>query len=433
MRKATDNRFSRRDLARISAAGVLGGSMSGWFGELARQAAGQAEPARKPRSCILLWMDGGPSQLDTFDPKPEASADVRGTLGAIDTSVAGIQICERLPRFARLMEHAAILRGMSTDEADHARARIYMHTGYKPGVGGVDYPPLGSIVSAELGNPDFALPNFVATGVPLTKHDFITTPGYLGPRHQGLAHANPDQTLENLKPPAGAEDFDARADVLNQLEQNFARRYKSAAADSHRTTFARAVQLMKSEHNRAFDLSEEPASARDAYGDSRFGRCCLLARRLVETGVRFVEVYQQNWDTHEKWVADAVQEMLPSVDQGMSALVADLHQRGRLEDTLVIWMGEFGRTPRINRNGGRDHYSAAWSSVLAGGGIRGGQVVGRTDANAGRVIDRPISAKDFMATVCQALGIDYQRSINTPVGRPVRIVDTGARPIEELF
>ncbi len=427
------SQLSRREWARLSTAGVLGGSMSGWFGRLAAQAADTPTPTRKPKSCILLWMDGGPSQTDTFDPKSEASSDVRGELSAIDTNVPGLQICEKFPSLAKIMNRAAVLRGMSTEEADHERARIYMHTGYKPGFGGINYPPLGSIASSELGDPEFPLPNYVVTGTPLNKHDFLTSAGYLGPRHQALVHADPAQPLANLQPPTGADDFDARASVLARLERDFERSYKATAAEAHRTTFARAVQLMRSDRCRAFDLSQEPAATRAAYGESRFGRGCLLARRLVEVGVRFVEVYLQNWDTHEKKSADAALALMPEVDQGTAALVNDLAQRGLLDDTLVVWMGEFGRSPRINRNGGRDHYATAWSSVLMGGGIRGGQVIGKTDASAAKVIDRPIVAIDFMASLCKILGIDYERQINTAGGRPIRIVNTGAKPIDELF
>jgi hypothetical protein len=428
--------LSRREWARLSAAGVLAGGtgQSGWFGRLAAQAAAPtAATARRPKSCILLWMDGGPSHIDTFDPKPEASSDVHGELGAIDTDVPGIRIGEKFPLTSRIMRHAAVLRGMSTDEADHDRARIYMHTGYKPGFGGVNYPPLGSIVSAELGDPQFALPNFVVTGSPLGKYDFLTSPGYLGPRHQALAHADPSQPLANLRPPAAAGDFDGRAAVLAQLESEFERAYRAESAAAHRATFARAVSLMRSEHCRAFDLAEEPESVRTAYGEGRFGRGCLLARRLVEVGVRFVEVYLQNWDTHEKKSADAALELMPEVDRGMSTLVADLAERGLLEDTLVVWMGEFGRTPRINRNGGRDHYAKAWTSLLFGGGIRGGQAIGKTDDGGGQVVDRPIKAIDFMATLSKALGIDYKKMVNTSGGRPIRLVDTGAEPIAEVF
>ncbi len=334
------NSLTRREWQRLLAAGVLGSASSGWFGRLA--AAAENELSGRPKSCILLWMDGGPSHIDTFDPKPDASSDIRGTLSAIDTDIPGIQICEKLPAISRLMEHAAVLRGMSTEEADHERARIYMHTGYRPGFGGVQYPPLGSIVSQELGDPKFPLPNFVVTGAPLTKHDFLTSAGYLGPRHQALVHADPERALENVVPPGTADDFDERLAVLAKLERNFTAAYKAQAAEAHRTTMARALQLMRTDRRQAFDLSQEPETIRAAYGPGRFGQGCLLARRLVEAGVRFIEVYLQNWDTHEKLVADEALALMPAMDRGTAALVNDLAERGMLDDTLVVWMGEFG-------------------------------------------------------------------------------------------
>src|SRR5262249_28233588 len=196
---------------------------------------------------------------------------------------------------------------------------------------------------------------------------------------------------------------------------------------------ARAVQLMRSDKARAFDLSREPAASRRPYGQSQFGQGCLLARRLVEAGVAFVEVYLQNWDTHVKKTADEARVLMTQVDEGTSALVADLKERGRLESTLVIWMGEFGRTPYINQNGGRDHHARAWSTVLFGGGIKGGQVVGKTDAQGASVVERPVGVKDFMATVCRVLGIDYTRKIETPVGRPIRIVEEGEKVVREVL
>jgi uncharacterized protein (DUF1501 family) len=190
---------------------------------------------------------------------------------------------------------------------------------------------------------------------------------------------------------------------------------------------------MRSDAGKAFDLSQEPASVREAYGTSDFGRGCMLARRLVEAGVPFIEVYLPNWDTHEKRVVDEIKAKMPHLDTAMAALVSDLADRGLLGSTLIVWMGEFGRTPRVNNNGGRDHYSQAWSTVLLGGGIKGGQVIGKTDAQGTRVEDRPVSVKDFMATVCHALGIDPNKRINTPIGRPIRIVENGGNPIREVF
>jgi uncharacterized protein (DUF1501 family) len=422
--------ISRRELLRLSAAGALGISASGWLPLLAQQAAAQKA---KPKSCILLWMDGGPSHIDTFDPKPEAAERIRGELKAIDTSVAGIQISEQFPKLARLMDHAAVLRGMSTEEADHGRARVYMHTGYKPGIGGVSYPSIGAIVAAENGSVESPLPNFVVTGTPLNKYEFFTSPGYLGPRHQPLTLADPTKGLENLKPIAPANDFDDRLAVLEQLEQGFARTTRSHAADAHQTTLARAVQLIRSGQGKAFDLDQEPTEMRTAYGDSTFGRGCLLARRLVEAGVSFVEVYLSNWDTHDGRTATAAKGLMTQVDGALSTLIGDLKGRGLLDSTLIVWMGEFGRTPQVNNNGGRDHYARAWSTLLAGGGIKGGHVIGKTDRDGAAVVDRRISVKDFMATVCRVLGIDYTKKHNTPSGRPIRLVDKDAEPIAELL
>jgi len=422
--------LSRREMLRLSAAGVLGASASGWLPVLARGAA--AQQARH-KACILLWMDGGPSHIDTFDPKPEAAGQVRGDLKAIDTSAPGIQVSEQFPKLAQLMENVAILRGMSTDEADHGRARVYMHTGYKPGSGGVHYPALGSLVASEVGRPESPLPNFVVTGTSLGKFDFFSSPGYLGPRHQPLVLGDPRKGLENLKPVAAAQDFDDRITVLEQLEQSFVRTYKAPATEAHQTTLDRAVQLMRSDRGKAFDLSLEPEASRAEYGDTNFGRGCLLARRLVEAGVPFVEVYLASWDTHEKRTADTAKGLMTQVDRGMATLLGDLQQRGLLRDTLVIWMGEFGRTPRVNSNGGRDHYARAWSSVLAGGGIKGGQVIGKTDRDGATVTERPITVADFMATVCRILGIDYTKKNTTPSGRPIRLVDKDANPIKEVL
>ena len=432
----SENHPSRRELLKLLAAGVGGASLSGWLGPLAAAAQQQQAPAQgraRAKSCILLWMDGGPSHVDTFDPKPEAGADIHGDLGAIGTSVPGIQIGEKFPHLAKLMQHGAILRGMSTAEADHGRARVYMHTGYRPGAGGVTYPGLGSTVSDELARPDSPLPNFVVTGTPLNKHDVIRDPGYRGPRHQPLVLTDLSQGLEYATPASGSEDFDRRTRLLGTLEERFARTTQSPAAVAHEAGLAAALRLMRSDRRDCFDLSLEPAASRSRYGETDFGRGCLLARRLVEAGVGFIEVYLANWDSHVRAVADNTRDLMTQVDLGMSALVSDLHSRGLLESTLIIWMGEFGRTPRINSTGGRDHFSRAWSTVMFGGGIRGGQVIGATDATGSEVKDRPVSVVDFMATTCHLLGIDYKKEVDTPAGRPVRIVDKGERLIAELL
>jgi hypothetical protein len=417
--------LSRRDFVRLSAAG-LGASLSGWMNVLATRA---AAGGGKHKACILLWMDGGPSHLDTFDMKPDGPEGVRGEFAPIPTSVPGIQVSEHFPKFARLMEHAAILRGMTTAEGAHGRARYYMHTGYKEGSGGVVHPSLGAIVSAELGAADFALPNFVAVG----NRSFGA--GFLGARHQPLVVNDPARGVENLKPLAGPEHFEGRLGLLEEMEQAFYRDYKADVGADHRTTYARAVTLMKSQEAKAFDLSSEPAQTKAAYGETRFGQGCLLARRLVETGVPFVEVNLGGWDTHQDNFG-RVKDLSAQADPAMAALVSDLKQRGLLDSTLVVWMGEFGRTPKINNRGakpGRDHFPRAWSCVLAGGGIKGGQVVGKTDAQGAGVVDRPVSALDFLATVCKVLGIDPDKQNQTPIGRPIRIVDKGHKVVTELL
>jgi uncharacterized protein (DUF1501 family) len=415
--------LSRRDLLKLSTAGVSAVSLSGWLKVLAGHAAGAPS---KHKSCILLWMDGGPSHKDTFDLKPGTKDG--GDFKPIATSVPGIHISEHFPKLAKVMNHAALLRGMSTGEGAHGRAKYYLHTGYKEGQGGLTYPSLGSLVSAELGRPDSPMPNYVAIG-----RSFGA--GFLGARHAPLIVNEPARGVENLKPMTNGSHFDDRLNLLQEMESAFNRDYKADAGADHKTTYQRAVTLMQSKEAKAFDLSQEPASVREAYGSSRFGDGCLLARRLVEAGVAFVEVTLPQWDTHQNNF-ERVKRLSQECDPAMSALVNDLKQRGMLDSTLIVWMGEFGRTPKINQRGdkpGRDHYPRAWSSLMIGGGVKGGQVVGKTDKEGANVVERPISALDFLATVCEVLGVNWKKQNNTPIGRPIRIVDKGANVIKELL
>jgi hypothetical protein len=416
--------LSRRDLFKLSAAGVLTTSMSGWLDVLAAHAAGSAG---KHKACILLWMDGGPSQKDTFDLKP--NTENAGDFKPISTSVPGIQISEHFPKLAKQMQHAAIIRSMSTGEGAHGRAKYYLHTGYREGQGGLVYPSLGAIVSAELGRSDSPLPNFVAVG------NRGYGAGFLGARHQPLIVNDPAKGVQNLKPLVDNKEFADRLGLLEQMEQGFFRSYKATSIGDHRTTYQRAVQLMRSKEAKAFDLALEPAASKEAYGRTKFGEGCLLARRLIEVGIPFAEVTLGGWDTHQNNF-ERVQKLSAEVDPAVSALVNDLKSRGLLDSTLIVWMGEFGRTPKINTRGakpGRDHYPKAWSTVLLGGGIKGGQVIGRTDKEGAAVEDHVVSAIDFMATICKVLGIDYTKQNNTPIGRPIRIAEKGATPIKELF
>jgi hypothetical protein len=426
--------LTRRAALRTAAAGVLAPSLSGWLGVLAARA---AEEPRTTKRCILLWMNGGPSHIDTFDIKPAGRST--SEFKPIRTSADGIQVCEHLPKLADLMNHAAVIRSMSTPEGDHSRARFHLHTGYREGVGGIAYPGLGSIASAELGRDDFPLPNFVCIN---TRQP--VGPGYLGPRHQPLVVANPTQGVENLKSPAPASQFTTQTTLLDELEQGFLRRYPAPPSEAHQTTYRRAIRMMLAPEVSAFDLSREPAAVRSAYGldaapanpraarggaSNTFAAGCLMARRLVEVGVPFVEVALDGWDTHQDNFP-RTRALCEQLDRPASALIADLRDRGLLDSTLVVWMGEFGRTPQITGRAGRNHYSKAWSTVLFGGGIRGGQVIGRTDGAGARVEERPVSVADFLATVCRTIGIDPRKRNLTPEGRPITLVEKDAKPID---
>lgn len=419
--------LSRRDLLRLSALGAGTASLSGWLNVLASRAAETQPKNPVHKSCILLWMDGGPSHKDTFDLKP-GTKDA-GEFKPIATSAPGIQISEHLAKVAKWMHEGAIIRGMSTGEGAHGRARYYMHTGYKEGVGGIVHPALGSLVSKELGRPESAMPNFVALG----RNNYGA--GFLGARHHPLGVGDPKRGVENLKAGVAEGQFDSRVGLLEEMESAFYRDYKARSGASHHTTYQRAVTLMKSKEAKAFDLTQEPTASRDKYGGTAFGDGCLLARRLVEVGVPFVEVTLGGWDTHQdNWTR--VKNLSGTIDTPMAALLGDLKDRGMLQNTLVVWMGEFGRTPKINQRGakpGRDHFPRAWSSVMFGAGIKPGQVIGATDAEGASVTKRPTSALDFLATVCKILGIDYTKNNQTQNGRPIRIVEKGANPITELF
>jgi len=410
------NSLSRRELLQLTAAGVTTLPVCGWFSTLAAGAAEAAQTTgQKHKSCILLYMNGGPAQSHTFDLK--SSSEYK----AIDSEVPGIQISEYLPKVAQQMKSCAILRGMSTGEASHPRGRYLMHTGWRQGQGGVTYPSLGALVSHELGSVESELPNFVSVGGTLGA-------GYLGPKHAPLIVNDPTRGVENLKPYAELAEIDDRASLLQELDKKFLGETKSLAAEAHQKGYQRAVSLMHSAKARAFEIDKEPAKVKEAYGTGRFAQGCLLARRLVETGVPFVEVSLGGWDTHGG-AATPVKNLSAQLDPGFGALLADLKDRGLLDTTLVIWMGEFGRSP----GKGTNHYARAWSTVLAGAGIKSGQVIGSTDTSGGTVKDRPISVADFFATVLTALDINHEKKLEARNSRPMNMVDKNPKVIEQLF
>ncbi len=444
-------RLSRRDWLRLASAGVVGYSMSGWLEALAADTA--KNPQRK-RACILLWMNGGPSQMDTFDLKPGHKNG--GPFKEIQTNAPGLKISEHLPKLAKHGDKLAVVRSMSTKEADHGRATYLMRTGRAPG-GPIQYPMIGSVIAKELEQPGFDLPGFVS----IAPYRFLSPgafgPGFLGPQYAPLVVgenagvvANPGAGADyasalkvlDLDLPGGVvrQRADARVKLLDEVDTDFIKERPDLPAVSHRTAYQRAVQMMHSETVKAFNLESEPKELRDRYGKNLFGQGCLLARRLVERGVPFVEVTLANvadaqvfgWDTHQNNF-DAVKKLSAVLDAGWATLMDDLKSKGLLDTTTIIWMGEFGRTPKINGQTGRDHWANSWSTVLAGGGIKGGQAIGKTSDDGIEVKDRPVSVADLLATLCQGLGLDHLKQNPSNVGRPIRLVEPTAKVIKEVL
>jgi DNA-directed RNA polymerase specialized sigma24 family protein len=362
----------------------------------------------KPRrSVILLWMSGGPSQIDTFDPK---SADPNGALfKAIDTDVKGVQISTTLPRLAKLTSQLTLIRSLTHGEGDHVRGTYLMRTGHAPG-GAFDYPSLASVLAKELGDPRPEVPRYLSIA-PLRGPFGPAGPGFLSQRYAPLIVGSGDGF--GAAPPAGealrlppAEAFDALA---------------RGRGEAHRKAVAKA-----------FDLGEEKPAVRDSYGRGLFGQGCLLARRLVEAGVPVVEVTLPGWDTHAN-VPALLPALCDQLDAGMAALLKDLKERKRLDSTLVVWMGEFGRTPRINLNQGRDHWPNSFTVVLAGAGTKGGRVIGKTSADGVRIEERPVTPPELLATIYQALGIDSAKENRTPTGEQVPLVPARTRAVKEAL
>ncbi len=436
------NRNSTRRHFLASGAVGLGCASSGWFNRLA--AAGEKTPGRS-KSCILLWMYGGPSTIDLWDLKP--GHENGGPYKPIKTDAPGLMFGEHLPELAKWGSKMAVLRGMSTKEGDHSRATYQMRTGNLP-LGGIKFPGIGGVVSKELGDPKNELPNCVSIAPQRFFNGDADGAGFLGPQYAPLIVAdnvtqmpgqvamNVDTSLkvQNLARPSevSKEHSDARLEMLKQMQEDFAAGRPSPVSSSHQSAYDRATRLMQSDAGKVFDLTQEKDKDRDRYGRNLFGQGCLLARRLVEKGVPFVEVNLGNWDTHNDNFG-AVKNLCGTLDAGWSALMADLKERGLLDSTLIVWMGEFGRTPKINPQKGRDHFPNAWATVLAGGGIKGGQAVGKTSADGTTVEDRVTTTVDLLATACLALGIDPKKSNMSNVGRPIAIVDKSADPVKEIL
>ena len=381
---------------------------------------------RRARACIYLYMNGGMSHLDTFDPKP-GHADA-GPVKALATNVDGIQLSEYLPSLAKQAQRFAIVRSLNSNQGAHEQGEYFMRTSYTLR-GTIKHPTIGAWTADLLGRANPTLPAYVTIGAG-SNHPGA---GFMETKYAPLPLGNPDQGLPNSTRPdgIGKEEYDHRLALLKSFNAPFQQRYDTKAVRAYRDLYDEAVTLMGSKDLAAFDLKQESEALRTAYGDSAFGQGCLLARRLVENDVRYVEVGLGGWDTHDDNF-DRVADQAAVLDRGLSTLLSDLQARGMLDETLVVLATEFGRTPTINGNQGRDHYPKAFSGVLAGGGIRGGQVHGQTSENGGQVVQDQVQIPDFNATIAHALGLPLDKVLTSPSGRPFTVADKG-KPLLGLF
>lgn len=419
----------RRDVLKVGALSFFGLSLP-QFLALRNASAGTASP--KAESVILIWCSGGPSHLDTFDPKPDAPSEYRGEFKAIDTNVAGIQLSEHLPETAKVMDKIALVRSLTSNIAAHDQASQYLLTGYKP-LPTLDYPSYGSVVAKELGVRNnlpayIAIPDVARAG----------QSGFIGAGYNAFTVPDPSAPnfqVQDVRAPLGVDTSrqTRRRAFTNRLNDRFVKPLPDGSVRAVDTFYERAFDLVNSQDaKKAFDITEEPAALRDRYGRTTYGQGCLLARRLVAAGARFITVSGGGWDTHQNNFQSLSNRLLPPLDKGYSALLGDLAERGMLDKTLVVLMGEFGRTPRINPRGGRDHYARCRFAAFAGGGVRGGQVIGKSDEQGMTPAERPVSVEDVATTLYSTLGIDYNKQYVTPTGRPIHLATNGS-PIKELF
>lgn len=415
---------TRRDFVCAGTLGLFGLTLTDL---LARpSAAGGRE-----KSLILIWLQGGPSHLEMWDPKPDAPSETRGTFGVIETNVPGVRFGEHLPKCAQVMDRLCLLRTVYGPEASHERASRHLQTGWRP-IPDIDYPsyPANFVKWTPFDRP---VPPFVGLLSPIEQG---FGGGFLGPTYSPFLAGDPSRTdfaVKDLLPSPGVplDRLSRRREILKGFDDAFRavdRAPKSldpALETAYRAVFNPAAR-------EAFDIRKEPDVLRDRYGRTPLGQACLLARRLVEGGVRAVSLFKGGWDTHSNNFDTLKGKLLPELDPALATLVADLDQRGLLDSTVVACLGEFGRTPKINGGAGRDHWPGANSIVLAGGGLRGGQAIGETDATGSMAKTRPIRVEDFAATLYQALGVDFHQTNRAPDGRPIRIVDE-ADVVREAF
>ena len=436
---------SRRDLLRVGGLSALGLGLGDYF-RLQRLSGAEGSLRAKAKACILVWLDGGPSHLETFDPKPEAPAEVRGPLKTVATKLPGVRFSEDLARTAGLLDKLAVIRSMTSTLGEHNFGTHYLMTGYKP-TPVVEYPAFGATLAHVRGQAgvlpaNIAVPDFGIGGSQLSGNGYL--PGSTRPFSVGGSSGRRGFKVRDLDFYRGLDlaRLDQRRKFVGALDE-FSRTKDASSKSASDPDLERAYNLIAStEAKRAFDFSGEPEKVRALYGDQRnsIGQACLLARRLVERGVPFVTVNSKGWDTHQDLYSKLKERypgdkwaLLPSLDFALSGLVGDLSDRGMLDDTLVVVMGEFGRTPKLNANGGRDHWPRVFSVALAGGGVKGGQVIGQSDSLGESPKDRPVTPADLAATIYTLLGINPDLKLHTGDGRPVRVAPDGSKVVSELI
>ncbi len=431
--KALSNEPDRRQFMAGMAKSMLGVSMlpaaEGLLSSSAHAAGVGSSPLKQvptTRNVIFLYMTGGQSHLDTWDPKPE-NKDVMGPTKAIKTSADGILIGEYLPRMAKQMHHATVINSMATNTAAHQQANYFMHTSF--GLRStITHPGLGAWLSVFQGAGNPALPPYVYIGND-SRHPGA---GFFAKKHGPLMMSNPEAGLQNVRPQKGVteERFNNRRDLAGLIDNGFTSEFATKDVKAYGDMYDNAVRLMRSEDLKAFDLSQESKEMRAAYGTDRFGQGCLLARRLVEHGVRFVEVSLGSWDTHTANFIN-VPRMCETLDVALSTLVTDLERCGMLNDTMIVVTSEFGRTPKINQNQGRDHYPI-FSAVMMGGGIKGGVKYGATDKDGAQVAENKVTPPELNATIAYGLGLPLDQVLYSPTKRPFTVADKG-QPLTHLF
>jgi uncharacterized protein (DUF1501 family) len=432
-RSADCSGVSRRDFLRVGGLATLGLTLPGYL----RLRSASAAPNRTPPSCILLWLQGGPSHIDTFDPKPDAPAEIRGEFGTIPTGLAGVRFAEHLPNLAKVTDKFSLIRGHDPRNGSHGVADHLMMSGHKFNPS-LPFPCYGSVVAKERGYIGGMLP-FVQLGKNIDRRFNGGIAGFLGDQFNPFevpddpnspAFRVRDLSLANAKE---RDRLQRRYAMLHELDRHQKAIEEAAPAVQARDIFyEKAHSLITSPAaKQAFDLGREPDKVRDAYGRTGFGQSCLLARRLIEAGVQFVTLTSGGWDTHTNNFKSLKDRLLPPMDQGYAALLRDLSDRGMLENTLVVWMGDFGRTPKINSSAGRDHWASAGIVCMGGGGVKTGQVVGATNATGEFVTDSPVTPQDVAATIYQALCVPLHTWYKTADGRPVELCPEG-KPVRQL-